>query len=62
MSELEQKAIELLNAGMQQREVAKAVGRSKTWVCKLNKYANLDGSIGTAHSKFGKLINEVFCG
>lgn len=62
MSELEQKAIELLNAGMQQREVAKAVGRSKTWVCKLNKYANLDGSIGSPFSKFGKLIDEVFCG
>ncbi|QYW02836.1 hypothetical protein [Vibrio phage BUCT006] len=62
MSELEQKAIELLNAGMQQREVAKAVGRSKTWVCKLNKYANLDGSIGSPFGKFGKLINEVFCG
>lgn len=58
---LEQKAIQLLNQGMQQREVAKAVGRSKTWVCKLNKYANLDGSIGSPFSKFGKLIDEVFC-
>ena len=62
MSELEQKTIELLNAGMQQREVAKAVGRSKTWVCKLSKCANLDGSIGSPFSKFGKLIDEVFCG
>lgn len=62
MGELEQKAIQLLNQGMPQREVAKTVGRSRTWVCKLNKYANIDGSIGSPFSKFGKLIDEVFCG
>lgn len=59
---LEQKAIQLLSQGMPQREVAKAVGRSKTWVCKLNKYANIDGSIGSPFGKFGKLIDEVFHG
>lgn len=58
---LEQKAIQLLNQGMQQREVAKAVGRSKTWVCKLNKCANMDCVVGSPFGKFGKLIDEVFC-